>query len=86
MDTRGEILEATMTTVFRKLQEAEEITEGKIDLEFMLSIVGSYLTAKDKGMLEEDVTVPADLFNDRIFPIVDNSEVTVEEIPEDEGE
>jgi hypothetical protein len=84
METRGKILEDLMTTVFRQLQEAEKLTEGKIDLEFILTIVGSYLTAKDAGDLEDDVREPAELFEERIFPIVDGSTITVEAIEDDE--
>jgi len=85
-NTRGEQLEGLLTTTFLSLQEAEQLTQEKIDLEFMLTIVGSYITAKEKGTLEEEHKTPSEIFDERIFPIVDNSELTVEEIPEDEGE
>ena len=84
MQTRGEILEAKMTTVFLKLQEAGKLTEDKIDLEFLLSIVGSYITAKQQGKLAEEYKTPAEIFDERIFPIVDDSTLEVEEILEDE--
>jgi chaperonin cofactor prefoldin len=79
-DLRGLKLEKLMTTVFRSLQEAEELTEGKIDLEFILTIVGSYVVANDKGELDDDVKTPAELFEERIFPLVDNSTTTEETI------
>ena len=81
---RGQQLEGLLTTVFLGLKEAEQLTEEKIDLEFMLSIVGSYITAKELGKLDEGHKEPHEIFEERIFPIVDNSEITVEEIPEDE--
>ena len=82
--TRGKQLEGLMTTVFLTLKEAEELTEGKINLEFMLSIVGSYITAKGEGKLDDDVLPPSQLFEERIFPIVDGSTLEVEDIEEDE--
>ena len=83
--TRGEQLEGLLTTVFLTLKDAEQLTEGKIDLEYMLSIVGSYITAKENGTLADVHIVPAEIFDERIFPIVDSSEITVEEIPDEEG-
>ena len=81
--TRGEQLEGLLTTVFLTLKDAEQLTEGKIDLEYMLAIVGSYITAKENRTLADVHIVPAEIFDERIFPIVDSSEITVEEIPND---
>ena len=81
---RGQHLEGLLTTVFLSLKEAELLTEDKIDLSFLLDIVGSYIIAKEEGTLGEEYKVPAELFEERVFPLVDNSELTVEEIPEDE--
>ena len=78
--TRGKELEGLLTTTFLSLREAEQLTESKINLEFMLSIVGSYITAKEQGKLEEGHKTPSEIFDDRIFPIVDNSEIKVEEV------
>ena len=78
--TRGQKLEGLLTTVFLSLKDAEQLTEEKIDIEFMLSIVGSYITAKEEGKLAEEFKEPYEIFDERIFPIVDNSELTVEEI------
>ena len=80
---RGQQLEGLLTTVFLSFKEAEQLTKGKIDLEFMLTIVGSYIIAKEEGTLGEEYKVPAELFEERIFPLVDNSKLTVEEIQED---
>lgn len=79
-DTRGQRLEELLTVAFNNLQEAEQITEEKIDIPFLLNIVGSYITAMKEGKLAEDVLTPADLFTERVLPIVDNSELEVEEI------
>ena len=84
MQTRGEHLEELLTTTFLSLREAEELTKAKIDLEFLLSIVGSYIITKERDELAEGFKTPAILFEERIFPIVDDSTIEVEEI-EDEG-
>jgi len=80
MQTRGDILEAKLTTVFRELRAVEEITEEKVSTEFMLNIVGSYLLSKDAGKLAEGYTTPARLFDERFIPIIDESDTTEEEI------
>ena len=80
---RGQQLEGLLTTVFLALKEAELLTEDKIDLTFLLDIVGSYITAKEKGTLDGEYKEPWELFEERIFTIVDNSELIVEEIEED---
>lgn len=70
--TRGEKLEEILTVVCNKLGEAGSLTENKADLEFMLSIVGSYLMTLKKGELPEDSKPPSVLFDERLFPILDN--------------
>jgi len=80
MGNRGEKLEKLLTTTFLSLREAEELTDSKIDLEFMLSIVGSYITSKEKDKLEEEFKTPAEIFEERIFPLVDSSTLEVEAI------
>jgi hypothetical protein len=85
MTNRGQQLEELLTVVFNKLREAEKLTEGKIDLEFMLSIVGSFIVAKENGKLEGEYKTPSELFEERVFTIVDDSTLVVEEI-KDEGE
>lgn len=82
--TRGEQLEGLLTTTFLSLRESEVLTKEKIDLEFMLSIVGSYITAKETDKLADDAKKPYEIFDERIFPIVDESTLEVEDIPEDE--
>ena len=84
MQTRGEILEAKLTTVFNGLQEVEVITEGKVSTEFMLNIVGSYLLSKSQDKLAEGYSTPAEIFDERFIPIIDSSEVTTEEIADGE--
>ena len=82
---RGEELEYYLTETAEFLGMAANLTEEKADMEFLLSIVGSYLIAKKEGNLEEEVKRPAELFNTNLFPILDNTEeVEVEEIPDGE--
>lgn len=80
MKQRSERLEELMTTAFNCLREAEDLTDGKIDIEFILNVTGSYLLSKEAGKLGEDYLTPAQLFEENIFPIVDESEVYIEEI------
>ncbi len=84
-DNRGSELEGLLTTTFLSLREAEELTENKIDLEFMLSIVGSYITAKEQDKLVEGHLTPTEIFTTRVFPLVDDSVLEVEEV-DAEGE
>jgi len=83
MKTRGQTLEDLLTTAFHSLQGAEQLTEEKVDIPFLLNIVGSYITAKEQGKLEEDTVPPSVLFEERIMPIVDESTLVQEKI-EDE--
>ena len=83
MQTRGEILEAKLTTIFTKIQEVEEITSNKVSTEFMLNIVGSYLLSKEAGKLAEGYKEPSELFDERFIPIIDEVEL-IEEAIEDE--
>ena len=82
---RGQQLEELLTVVFNNLQEVEVITEGKVSTEFMLNIVGSYLLSKKADKLAEGYMTPAEIFQERFIPIIDDSELTVEAI-ENEGE
>ena len=85
-DNRGDELEFYLIEVCEYLGMAGNLTEEKADMEFLLGIVGSYLIANKEGTLEEGVKTPAELFNERLFPILDESEVSVEEYVPDEGE
>ena len=85
--SRGELLEHYLTMVVEYLALAGKLTEKKADIEFLLSIVGSYEIAKEEGKLDEDVKPPSDIFDERLFPVLDGTEeVEVEVIDETEGE
>ena len=78
--TRGTKLEGLLSTVFLTLEEVKELTDNKADIEFLLSIVGSYITAKNDGTLQEVHKTPSELFDDVVFPMLDESTIDVEEI------
>lgn len=77
-------LEEELTKAFTALREAEEITEGKVDISFLLNVVGSYIISKENDKLGEDYYEPWELFEENIIPLVEESEVVVECIEEEE--
>ena len=70
--SRGERLEELLTIVCEALGEAGSLTENKADLEFAVGVVGSYLISKKIGKLPEDAIPPGVLFEERLFPMIDN--------------
>jgi hypothetical protein len=79
-ETIGEFVESNLMGVCYALGEVAAITEGKIDVDFLLSIVGSYLVSLEKGELEEDTPTPKELFNTTMVEAIENYvEPTVEE-------
>lgn len=79
--SRGKQLEDILTNVCNELGKAGTLTEDKADIEFLLGIVASYLLAKHNDKIEEGALLPAELFDTRVFPQIDNfQEVEVEEI------
>lgn len=83
MDTRGKILEAKLTVIFNELEDVKKITEEKVSTEFMLNIVGSYILSKQANKLAEGYMTPAEIFQERFIPIIDEEDI-VEEVIEDE--
>jgi len=77
-------LEKELTLAFTALREAEELTEGKVDISFLLNVVGSYILSKEQDKLGEDYYEPWELFEENIKPLVESSEVVVECIEEEE--
>jgi hypothetical protein len=82
--TRGAELEGLLTTVFLTLEEVKTLTDNKADIEFLLSIVGSYIVAKKDGTLQEVHKTPSELFDDVVFPMLDEATLEVEEIADGE--
>lgn len=83
-ETRGSKLEELLTTACNALGEIGSLTENKADVEFLLSVVGSYLISKKNGTLPEDAVPPNELFDTNLFPMLDEVSLEVEEIGEDE--
>ena len=79
-EERGKKLEGILTDVCTLLGEAGTLTEGKADMEFLLGIVASYVKADESGTLEDDVATPGELFEERVFPQLDNFEEREEKI------
>jgi hypothetical protein len=82
--TKGQKLEELLYTICISLGEIGSLTENKADVEFLLSIVGTYIISKNKGELPEDVVHPNELFDRNLFPMLANYTVHKEEIKEDE--
>lgn len=84
MDTRGKILEAKLTVVFNELEEVKKITSEKVSTEFMLNIVGSYLLSKEANKLADGHMTPAEIFQERFIPIIDEADIVEEDITDEE--
>jgi len=84
IENKGQKLEELLTLVFNKLREAEELTEEKVDIQFCLDVVGSYIIAKETNQLAAEYSTPAQLFEDKIFKILADSAIDVEVIKEEE--
>jgi len=83
--TRGEEVQDLLETVCYAIVDAANLTEGKADIELLTSIVATYMISKNNDSIDEDSKPPSELFDDIVFPQLDNYvEPTVEEIPEDE--
>lgn len=81
---RGEALSMLLEDVAYSLGEIGRITEGKIDVDFLLMIVVSYLVGVNTNKLDQDIKTPGELFEERIIPLIDNVDITTEEVKEDE--
>ena len=82
--TRGEWTERLLTQISFLLGEVGSVTKSNADLEFILSVVGSYLLAKEEGNLPEDSKPPSELFDEIMFPQIDSMEFKKEVIGEGE--
>lgn len=82
---KGEELEFLLTEVCTILGEVGSLTKQKADVDFILGIVGSYMISQKEGTLLADTKPPSFLFNDILFPAIEDSVIDVEVI-EDAGE
>ena len=83
-ETRGQRIEKLLTEAYYALEEVKQITEEKIDVPFLLSIVASYRIGRDNNTLAEGITTPSEIFDETVMGIVDNSELLHEKIEEEE--
>jgi len=82
-ETIGMYVEDALANVSYSLASVYKITEGKIDVDFLLGIVGSYLIALNSDTLEEDTKAPYEIFDTTMVSAME-SYVEVEAIEEDE--
>jgi len=83
--SRGEQLEIVLTNVCKNLAIAGGLTEHKADLEFVLGVVASYLISTQNSTLSIDAEPPRAIFDETLFPILDNmDDVVVEKIADGE--
>lgn len=83
-ETRGTKLEELLTTACNALGDIGTLTENKADVEFLLSIMGSYLISKKQETLPTDVVHPNELFDTNLFPMLDEAVLEVEEIEDED--
>ena len=84
---KSQVLEECLTSICENLEDVSILTEGKANIEYLLSIVGSYLIGLKEGELDENTRTPAELFEESLFPTLDAiGTIEVEAIEEDEGE
>lgn len=81
--TEGEYTADLLTDVCMNLAKVGTITGGKANVEFLLSVVGSYLLAGKAGTLQEDAVPPGQLFDDSLFPALREMSLQVEEYDPD---
>ncbi len=84
---KAELLEEYLISICSSLSEVSKLTEGKANVEYLLSIVGSYLLGIQSEELDLDVTPPKVLFEESLYPSLDamlEEEITVEVIDDEE--
>lgn len=77
--TKGERLEYLLSSICNELGEIYYLTEGKADIPYLISIVGTYLISKKKGLDKEEWLTPAVLFDEEILPMLAKAEMGVEQ-------
>ena len=65
--TEGDMLETLLTDIIYNLGEAAKLTKNAVDIEFCLSLVATYVLAKEQGTLDGTEPDPAELFDKNIF-------------------
>ena len=65
--SKGEILQGFLEDIVYTLGDAAKLTQNAVDIEFCLSLVATYLIAKEQGTLDGTELTPAQLFESNIF-------------------
>ncbi len=84
--TIGEYVEDELYSACNSLAAVAAVTEGKIDVEFLLQIVGAYMVAKKKGDLAEDTVPPCEIFDTTMVEAMESWEEPKVEKDEDAEE
>lgn len=85
---RAIMLEDTLRDVCNSLVKAEKLTgDKKIDIEYLLNVVGSYLMGMQEGQLGDLTEPPSKLFEESLFPALQNiNNEVIKEIDDDDTE
>jgi hypothetical protein len=78
-ETIGEFVEDELISACNSIANVCSITEGKIDVDFLLSIVGAYLVSNFMGELPEGTEPPSEIFNTTMVEAM-NQEITKEDV------
>ena len=83
VEDKGVELEYLLTNICNDLGRVGNITNTNADVDFLVSIVGSYLMSKESGKLGEDYKPPSDIFNEILIPQLESMTIEVEAIEDD---
>jgi len=78
--TKGEIMETILTDVCLALGEVGKLTHNAVDVEFCLSLVATYMAAKDQGTLDGTESRPSELFDENIFKNLEDETVSTDTV------
>ena len=87
--TLSVMLEDSLTNICNELAKAHQLLHNKsIDIEYLLTIVGSYLMGIQQGTLDKDTEPPSKIFELSLYPTLANmsDEIITEVIEEDEDD
>jgi len=82
---KSQELEDALATIVRAISVVDYLTDYKnVDVELLLQIVSSYMVGREQGELDEHTPPPSELFENSLYPSLENVsvEVTKEEIPD----
>ena len=88
IETKSELLESNLVSICESLAEIENLTDNrKLDVDYLVTIVGSYLMGVQEGTLGDDAQPPSVLFAESLYPsLVQDVEVIKESIDETDSD